>query len=151
MYADNQFALWNASSYETAAAKFDASVNITAADLQGVNSFTVADTIIGGEPASAACWRPTSRCCSLVKHTMPAGLFAAGRPCSPPGAFAQNSSAALVALRASAAAAAAHSPTWLTSPSPGRYVLSDCYYIGVLRDLHASLECCLTAAHRSAL
>lgn len=64
-YADDQLALWNASSFEAAAAEFDASVNITAADLQGVNSFTIADTIIGGAPYPS-CMHSTHQDCAAL-------------------------------------------------------------------------------------
>ena len=67
VYADDQLALWDVPSYEAAAAQFDASVNITAADLEGVNAFTVADTIIGGQlalPFGCMCLQATLQGCA---------------------------------------------------------------------------------------
>ena len=95
MYANDQTALWDAPTLEAAAARFDASVNITAADLAGVSAFTVADTVIGGA-------LPRRRMLSgshahADPRRLPAGLFAAGRPCSPPNSFTTNTSAQQVA------------------------------------------------------
>ena len=59
-YADHQFQLWNASLEEAADSFQD--LNVTAADLAGVDSYIVADTILGGEHPTG--WG--SACCVLA-------------------------------------------------------------------------------------